>query len=98
MVSLKLTKMGAVVECVRVANVCAAMGLGVHLGGSASPSIVDSALTRLALACPDVDIYAEVGESAGLIDDTPSGVVYTDAWACSDGQPGLGGCVSVAES
>jgi L-alanine-DL-glutamate epimerase-like enolase superfamily enzyme len=98
LVSLKLTKMGSVVECLRVAHVCAAMGLGVHLGGSASPSIVDSALTRLALASSDIDRFAEVGESAGLIDDDASGVEYEGAWASSDGQPGLGGLPSIFDA
>ncbi|MEU4481126.1 enolase C-terminal domain-like protein [Micromonospora sp. NPDC023966] len=90
-VSLKLTKMGSVDECVRVAHVCAATGLGVHLGGCAAPGIVDSALTRLALSTPDIDIFAEVGESSALVDDQVLGVVYTAEYATSDGNPGLGG-------
>jgi hypothetical protein len=90
-VSLKLTKMGSVAECARVAAVCASMGLGVHLGGCAAPGIVDSALTRLALSTPDIDVYAEVGESQALVDDQVNGVVYQGPWATSDGQPGLGG-------
>jgi L-alanine-DL-glutamate epimerase-like enolase superfamily enzyme len=91
MISLKLTKMGSVAECVRVAHVCAAVGIGVHLGGCAAPGIVDSALTRLALSTPDIDVFAEVGESAALVDDQVSGVVHTGPYARSDGQPGLGG-------
>lgn len=91
MISLKLTKMGSVAECVRVAHVCTAVGIGVHLGGCAAPGIVDSALTRLALATPDIDIFAEVGESAALVQDQVSGVVHTCAVAKSDGLPGLGG-------
>jgi L-alanine-DL-glutamate epimerase-like enolase superfamily enzyme len=90
-VSLKLTKMGSVAECVRVAHVCAATGLGVHLGGCAAPGIVDSALTRLALSTPDIDVFAEVGESSALVDDQVLGVVYTGPHATSDGNPGLGG-------
>jgi L-alanine-DL-glutamate epimerase-like enolase superfamily enzyme len=91
LVSLKLTKMGSVAECVRVAHVCAAVGIGVHLGGCAAPGIVDSALTRLALSTPDIDVFAEVGESAALVDDQVSGVVHTGPYARSDGHPGLGG-------
>jgi muconate cycloisomerase len=91
MISLKLTKMGSVAECVRVAHVCAAVGIGVHLGGCAAPGIVDSALTRLALSTPDIDVFAEVGESAALVDDQVSGVVHTGQYARSDGHPGLGG-------
>jgi L-alanine-DL-glutamate epimerase-like enolase superfamily enzyme len=91
MISLKLTKMGSVAECIRVAHVCAAVGIGVHLGGCAAPGIVDSALTRLALSTPDIDVYAEVGESAALVDDQVSGVVHAGPYARSDGHPGLGG-------
>jgi muconate cycloisomerase len=91
MISLKLTKMGSVAECMRVAHVCAAVGIGVHLGGCAAPGIVDSALTRLALSTPDIDVFAEVGESAALVDDQISGVVHAGPVAHSDGQPGLGG-------
>jgi L-Ala-D/L-Glu epimerase len=91
MISLKLTKMGSVAECVRVAHVCAAVGIGVHLGGCAAPGIVDSALTRLALSTPDIDVFAEVGESAALVDDQVGGVVHSGPYASSDGQPGLGG-------
>jgi L-Ala-D/L-Glu epimerase len=91
MISLKLTKMGSVAECVRVAHVCAAVGIGVHLGGCAAPGIVDSALTRLALSTPDIDVFAEVGESAALVDDQVSGVVHSGRYAASDGNPGLGG-------
>ena len=98
LVSLKLTKMGSVAECIRVASVCASVGLGVHVGGSASPGIVDSALTRLAMANLDIDSYAEVGESVGLIDDHINGVVYDGPFATSDGQPGLGGNPSVFQT
>jgi L-alanine-DL-glutamate epimerase-like enolase superfamily enzyme len=91
MISLKLTKMGGVAECVRVAHVCAAVGIGVHLGGCAAPGIVDSALTRLALSTPDIDVFAEVGESAALVDDQVAGVVHIGPYARSDGHPGLGG-------
>jgi L-alanine-DL-glutamate epimerase-like enolase superfamily enzyme len=90
-VSLKLTKMGSIAECLRVAHVCAAMGMGVHLGGCAAPGIVDSAITRLALSTPEIDAYAEAGESAALVDDQVSGVVFDGAFATSDGRPGLGG-------
>lgn len=90
-VSLKLTKMGSVSECLRVAHVCAAMGLGVHLGGCAAPGIVDSAIIRLGLSTPEIDVYAEAGESAALIDDQLNGAVLSGSYAASDGQPGLGG-------
>lgn len=91
LVSVKLTKMGSIGEATQVAHVCAALGLGVHLGGSAAPGICDSALTRLALTLPGVDPVAEVGESRSLDDDEVAGVTYDGRWAASDGQPGLGG-------
>jgi L-alanine-DL-glutamate epimerase-like enolase superfamily enzyme len=98
MVSLKLTKMGSVAACIQVVDVCEAMGLGVHLGGSAAPGILDSALTRLAMAHPAIEPYAEVGESMALIDDDVAGVTYSGEWATSDGQPGLGGTPLVFEA
>ena len=91
LVSLKLTKMGSVMECVKTIDVCSAVGLRVHLGGSGAPGIVDSALTRLALVRADVEPIAEVGESASLISDHTAGVVFEGPWATSDGLPGLGG-------
>jgi hypothetical protein len=63
----------------------------VHLGGSGAPGIVDSALTRLALARSDVEPIAEVGESMSLVDDHTAGVVFDGPWATSDRLPGLGG-------
>jgi len=95
-VSLKLTKMGSVAECLRVAHVCAAMGLGVHLGGCAAPGIVDSAITRLGLSTREIDVYAEAGESAALIDDQLNGVVLAGAYATGDGRAGLGGAPQFA--
>ena len=92
LVSLKLPKMGSVAECVRVIGVCAALGLGVHIGGSGAPGIVDSALTRLALAHSDLEPMAEVGESMALVESHRAGVTYDGPWAMSDGLPGLGGC------
>lgn len=91
MVSLKLTKTGSVAEAVRVLDVCAATGLRVHIGGSGAPGIVDSALTRLALAHSGVEAMAEVGESMALVEEHRAGVRYEGPWAMSDGRPGLGG-------
>jgi L-alanine-DL-glutamate epimerase-like enolase superfamily enzyme len=91
LVSLKLTKMGSVAECQRVIDVCTSLGVGVHLGGSGVPGIVDSASTRLALARSDIESIAEVGESTSLVDDHAAGVVFDGPWATSDGRPGLGG-------
>ena len=91
LVSLKLTKMGSVAECIRVIDVCSALGLGVHIGGSGAPGIVDSALTRLALARSDLEPMAEVGESMALVEDHGAGVTYDGPWAMSDRLPGLGG-------
>jgi hypothetical protein len=81
----------SIAECLRVAHVCAAMGMGVHLGGCAAPGMVDSAITRLALSTPEIDVYAEAGESAALVEDQLSGVVFDGAFATSDGRPGPGG-------
>lgn len=91
MVSLKLTKMGSVGECLRAIDVCAANGLGVHLGGSASPGVVDSALTRIAQSRLQVEPHAEAGESMALVDDAVPGFELNGPWIRSDGRPGLGG-------
>jgi L-alanine-DL-glutamate epimerase-like enolase superfamily enzyme len=98
LVSLKLTKTGGIAECTRVIEVCSALGLGVHLGGSAAPGVVDSALTRLALARSDVEPIAEVGESMSLVDDHAAGVVFEGPWATSDRLPGLGGAAIVFDA
>lgn len=90
-VSCKLTKSGSIAEAIRLLDVCTALGLVVHLGGSGAPAVMDSALTRLALARADFDSIAEVGESEALIDPHTSGVAYDGPWARSDGRPGLGG-------
>jgi L-alanine-DL-glutamate epimerase-like enolase superfamily enzyme len=90
-VSLKLTKMGSVAECVRVVDVCAAVGLGAHLGGTAAPGIIDSALVRLALTKPEIEPMSEVAESQALVEDGEAGVSYSGEWATSDGRSGLGG-------
>src|SRR5205814_8404047 len=38
-VSIKVSKMGTIDECRRVADVCLAFGVGVHIGGSVVPSV-----------------------------------------------------------
>jgi L-alanine-DL-glutamate epimerase-like enolase superfamily enzyme len=91
LVSLKLTKMGSVAECMRAIDVCSALGLGVHLGGSGAPGTVDSALTRLAMARTAIEPIAEVAESTSLVDDRAAGVIFDGPWATSDRLPGLGG-------
>ncbi len=90
-ISIKITKMGTIEECVRVIAVCDAFGVGVHLGGSAAPGLVDSAACRLALTQASILPACEVGESGGLEGDVGGGFAVVDGHMTSDGSPGLGG-------
>lgn len=98
LISLKITKAGSIAEAVRIIDVCSAFGVQVHLGGCAGPSIVDSAIARLALAHTDISEYVEAGESLALVDDQIGGSVFEGADVLSDGRPGLGGRSTVFES
>jgi L-alanine-DL-glutamate epimerase-like enolase superfamily enzyme len=90
-ISIKLTKMGTITECLRVMAVCEAFGVAAHLGGSAAPALVDAAACRLALSQPSLGHLAEVGESVGLFGDPGIPVAITDGEARTSGGHGLDG-------
>ncbi len=69
MVAVKLTKMGTVDECRRVAELCQAFGVEAHLGGSAAPAAVDVAGAHLVLASGAFNPVAEVGEFEAVSGD-----------------------------
>jgi L-alanine-DL-glutamate epimerase-like enolase superfamily enzyme len=90
-VSIKLTKMGTISECLRVMAVCEAFGVAAHLGGSAAPALVDAAACRFALSQPSLGHFAEVGESMGLSGDPGTPVVITNGESRTSGGYGLDG-------
>lgn len=90
-VSVKLTKMGTVEECLRVAAVCHAHGIDVHVGGTAAPALVDGAACRLALSDDRFEGAAEVAESEGLRGDSGGGPLVRGGRATVDDSDGLGG-------
>jgi L-Ala-D/L-Glu epimerase len=90
-ISVKLTKMGSVEACSRVAQVGQAFGVRVRMGGSAAPGLVDGAACRLVLSDLSLDEAAEVGESAGLEESADGGPQIEDGLATLGHAPGLGG-------
>lgn len=94
-VSLKATKMGSLDECRRVAEVCQAFGIGVHIGGSVAPGVVDAGQAHLAASLPGVDEECEIGEFRAVTGDPTVGLpIVNGRVQLSDG-PGLG--VSLAQ-
>ncbi|HLY66127.1 MAG TPA: mandelate racemase/muconate lactonizing enzyme family protein [Chloroflexota bacterium] len=71
-VSIKATKMGSIEECRRVAELCLAFGVGVHIGGVAEPALVCMAQTHLALTMPGIQPECEVGEFQAVSRDPTS--------------------------
>lgn len=69
MISIKLVKMGTIDECRRVAEVCTAFGVGVRVGGSAAPALVDMAQVHLAVSLPALAAPAEVAEFLSVAND-----------------------------
>ncbi len=69
LISVKLTKMGSIDECRRVATICDAFGVDVHIGGSMAPALVDVAAAHLAVTLPGLHQQAEVGEFGAATED-----------------------------
>lgn len=97
-ISIKLTKMGTITECLRVMRVCESFGVAAHLGGSAAPALVDAAACRLALSQPSLGNLAEVGESVGLSGDPGTPVTIINGEARTSGGHGLDGPSHVFQS
>jgi L-Ala-D/L-Glu epimerase len=89
-VSLKVTKMGSLDECRRVAELCHAFGIRSHIGGSAGPAVVDAAQAQLAAAMPEIDGECEVGEFLALKENPFSGVTIREGQLELASAPGLG--------
>lgn len=89
-VSIKATKMGSIDECRRVAELCLAFGIGVHVGGSVAPSVVDAAQAHLAAALPWIDEECELAEFRAVTGDPTSGVIIRDGRLQLGTAPGLG--------
>lgn len=89
-VSLKATKMGSLDECRRVAEVCLAFGIGVHIGGSVAPGVVDAAQAHLAASLPGVDEECEIGEFRAVTGDPTVGLPIVNGRIVLGDAPGLG--------
>jgi L-alanine-DL-glutamate epimerase-like enolase superfamily enzyme len=90
MISIKLVKMGTIDECRRVADVCAAFGVGVRVGGSAAPAVVDMAQVHLAVAVPALAAPAEVAEFLSVTDDPCQAPRIISGRLAPAAEPGFG--------
>jgi len=90
MVSIKIGQCGTIDECRRVAELCLAFGVRVHVGGGGRPIVVDAAHAQFAASVPGIEAEAEVGECFALTNDLTGGVDVRDGtWHITDA-PGLG--------
>ena len=90
LVSIKATKMGSLDECRRVAELCQAFGIGVHVGGSAGPAVVEAAQAQLAAALPWIDEECAVGAFLAVTGDPSVGVTIRDGRLALGAAGGLG--------
>ena len=74
MVSLKIGQSALIDECRRIAELCLAFGIRVHVGGGARPIVADAAHAQFAASVPGIGPEAEVGESFALTNDLTGGV------------------------
>ncbi|HZT06725.1 MAG TPA: mandelate racemase/muconate lactonizing enzyme family protein [Chloroflexota bacterium] len=89
-VSLKVGQAGTLDQCRRIAELCLAFGVGVHIGGSARPAVVDAAHALIAAALPGVSPECEIGESLAVTGDATGPPPIRDGhWLVGD-SPGLG--------
>jgi mannonate dehydratase len=89
-VSIKASKMGTLDECRRVADICAAFGVRIHVGGSVATTAVDAAQAQWVASMPEVEEEAEVGEYMAVSGDPISGPVIRDGRLEPGSEPGLG--------
>jgi L-alanine-DL-glutamate epimerase-like enolase superfamily enzyme len=89
-ISVKLTKMGTIDVARRVTDLCEAFGVGVHLGGSAAPVVVDVAQTYLAATLPWISEECEVGEHLAVRGDPFVGVEIKEGCFRVGDAPGFG--------
>jgi muconate cycloisomerase len=89
-VAIKVGQTGSIDQCRRVAELCLAFGVRVHIGGSAHPSVIDAALAHLAVSLPGIDPEAEVGECLAVTGDPTTGLIIRDGQCEVGNAPGLG--------
>ncbi len=89
-VSIKVSKMGTIDECRKVADICLAHGVGVHIGGSVVPSVVDVAAAHFALSIPGISPECEVGECRAVTGDLIEGGDIRGGKMYVGEQPGFG--------
>lgn len=89
-ISLKIGQLGSLDECRSAAAMCLNFGIGVHIGGSAHPAVVDAAHAHLAVSVPGISAECEIGESLAVEGDPTTGLGIRDGrWEPST-SPGLG--------
>ena len=89
-VSVKIGQLGSVDECRRVAELCLAEGLRVHVGGGANPMVIDAAQAQVAVSIAGIEEESEVGESLALTNDPTSGLTIRNGRFEVGTAPGLG--------
>jgi L-alanine-DL-glutamate epimerase-like enolase superfamily enzyme len=89
-VSIKAGQAGSLDECRRIAQLCLASGIRVHVGGGGHPSVIDAAMAHLAVSIPGIDEEAEVGECRAVAGDVTTGFVIEDGRFELTDAPGLG--------
>jgi len=89
-VSIKAGQAGSLDECRRIAQLCLAEGLRVHVGGGGHPAVIDAAMTHVLASVPGIDEEAEVGEHLAIAGDVTTGFVIRDGRYELSDAPGLG--------
>lgn len=89
-VAVKATKMGSLAECRRVADICLAFGIRVHVGGYVTPKVMDVAQAHFACSLPGVEEECEVGEFLAVTGDPTEGVTIRDGRLELSTAPGFG--------
>jgi len=88
-VSIKAGQTGSLDECRRVAEMCLAFGIRVHVGGGGHPCVVDAAMAQVAVSVPGIEEECEVGEHLAVSGDITSGLIRNGRFEVTDA-PGLG--------
>ena len=88
--SIKAGQTGSLDECRRVAELCLAFGVRVHIGGGGHPSVVDAAMAQVAASVPGIEDACEVGECLAVTGDPTTGFIIRDGRFELTDAPGLG--------
>jgi L-alanine-DL-glutamate epimerase-like enolase superfamily enzyme len=94
-VSIKVFKVGGLLNAQKVRAICEGASLPYHLGSTATTRIIEAASLHFAVACPKNDFGCEIGEYEGLDGDLVEGLRVVDGMLRVPEEPGLG--VELAE-